>query len=258
MSFEESAVAEQTEVGTTEQFAGTNGGIDVLNAFEAGASEPTDFLDTPAAKMASRPNEVHQGEITTISVETAKTGTRSFLVNLQSKDTGAAFRYNIYPPAEFFNPEFWQNGGFAVEKLSKDSPGINDKGNPKQSPYQRFGATIASTEAKILPNGSYSKFADVQLLRAIAKADGRSVQSQTAPTSGEDFGGILNELCAGLNVVFTLVLEKSAEYGDRQKVGKIHPPSVLSQANFDKSFPTLYVDQKTGDTRGFIRAWDVR
>jgi hypothetical protein len=249
MEFTEGAVMEPVtnEAGTLEQFAdGLVDGVDTTT---------TDFLETPAAKMAARPNEIHQGTITSISVETAKTGTKSFLVNLQSKDTGAAFRFNIYPPADFFNPALWTNGKFSSDALSKESPGINDRGKPKQSPYQRYGATIASTEATVLPNGTYSKFADVQLLRQLATDEGRTIHIATPPVSGEDFGPLLNELVSGVNVVFTLVLEKSEEYGDRLKVGKILSPTVIQQANFDKQYPALYVDQKTGDTKGFLRAW---
>lgn len=244
MSFDENTGAAATAVDepiTTNETA----------EFGGAATDTTDFLDTPAAKMAPKIPEIHQGTVTAIGVTVSKnTGTKGIQVDLQSKDTGAADRFTIWAPQEFFDPALWTGGKFNLDALATvPVPG------KKQSPRQRYAATINSESAKVANDGTYQNFADVQLLRTIAKDEGRTLTGVQPPVNGEDFVALLNSLCAGVDVVYTRRVETSEEFGDQLKVNRLLHPSVLSLANFDKKFPPATFDEKTESYRGYRRAW---
>jgi hypothetical protein len=211
-----------------------------------------DVLDTPTLSLPPSAPEIHEGTITSVETKTFESGTVGVIINLVSKNTGQDVQHKIWPPAEFFEAAYWEGGKFNADALSD----VPDPGK-KQSARVKYARNIASTEgaATVEING---KEGEIQKLIKLAKLDGRTAAGTV--TDGESYVAVVNNLVAGLEVLFTRTPDKSddPQYAGRLRVGRIIGKDFLNDPKFDKSFPelTMFVGKSGAmETKGYRRAW---
>lgn len=119
------------------------------NTYEGGTSDSgatnDDFIRTPAAPAEVPKQLKHRGSITGIVALTANSGSRGIEVTVHSDSNGRDYKQTIWPPRQ------WTDNVFITEDEMKAFPapeGTTAKGNAKQTPYQRFGKTIKSTDGR--------------------------------------------------------------------------------------------------------------
>lgn len=210
---------------------------------EVGGGEALgDVLDTPSLALPPSQAEVHRGTIVSVEAKTSEnTGNTFGIISLQSIDTsqsGNGFELMFFPPQSWF--EEWPDGKFDPNTLSDEPPP-----GKKQSPRVGYARNVSSTQAAFDNEGKpitkvTGKEGTLQLLRKLAALEGLTLEAGTpAPTSGEEYVGLINSLVAGrLEVVFTRKPEKNDDpaFDGRLKVNAIHPKSIIEEPSFEKRF----------------------
>jgi len=193
---------------TTDEVVGQEVEQSVADAFFVTEAAPADV-----PKMLK-----HRGSLSSIVAITSKEkGSRGIEITCHSDSNGTDYKTTIWPPSQ------WVENVFITGEEMKKFPrpeGLTEKGNPKQSPYERFGRTIHSTDGR----GELER-----VLFAGAKCE------RVADKNYSDFDslvGNLNSALAGIPIIFTTGPdgEPDPQYGFRIKVKSIMP----HDAKFEK------------------------
>lgn len=163
-----------------------------------------DLLATAEVEVPPEEPEAHRGEILSVELHTADSGSKSFRVNLRSVDTGRDDFQDTWLPKGF------------LENIHVDPKTLpDDKGNRQRTSY-----SIGVSNSK--------KDATIQALRAVASKAGRSFHGQR-PTTIEEFVDAHNEVLAGLEVVYTKRPEKAKEGDDPRFAGRLRVGTIMAQ-----------------------------
>lgn len=177
-----------------------------------------DFIRTEAAPAEVPKTLKHRGSLTSVTAITSKEkGSRGIEVSVHSDSNGKDYKTTIWPPAQ------WTANVFITgEELAKlpGPEGLTAAGNPKQTPYQRFGRTIRSTDGS----------AELQRLITAGTKAGRTLNSNY--TDFDTLVENLNAGLAGMPIVFTTGADgdPDPQYGFRIKVRNVYP----FDAKYDK------------------------
>ena len=161
---------------------------------------------TPAGTLDPKAADAHRAKVVGVSTKTFESGTTGIAVAFESIDTGAGgrdFEKMIWAPVEFFDENYWSGNGFGADQLSRESPGLNDTGRPKQSPAQAYARAISNSKGT----------GEVQELLAIAAKQGRTPESRglTPPTTPDEYIAGINAILADTEVVIVRRPEKNAD-----------------------------------------------
>lgn len=182
-------------------------------------------------KLDPQQADAHRGEIVSVALKVAGTGTVGLAIQTKSNDTGIAnngFLLMIWGPADLFDPasEVWSGGRMDTSKLSKESPGLNDKGQPKQSPFQSYSRNFFNS----------AKTGTVQLAYQAAAEEGRTPGklSLPSPTTPEELVANMNAVLAGTQVVIVRAPESNTDpsFDGQLKVKAVYPISSLNDPKF--------------------------
>lgn len=208
---------ESTGVQTAQEATVAEEVNQAVETTDTGAGAASGFISTEAAPAEVPKKLKHRGGITSIEAVTANSGSRAIQINVHSDSNGKDYKRVIWPPMAWV--ENVRITGAQLQALPAPE-GLTAAGNPKQTPYQRFGRTISSTDGR----------AELQeALRAGEKA-GRTLDANY--TDFDSLCANLNAGLAGTPIVFITGAdgEPSVEYGFRIVVKSILPHDV----NFDK------------------------
>jgi hypothetical protein len=178
----------------------------------------TDTTETTAGFISTEPAPAevpatlkHRGSLTSVVAITSRDkGSRGIEINVHSDSNGNEYKTTIWPPRQ------WTDNvritGAELAQLPRPE-GVTAAGNPKQSPYERFGRTIASSDGR----------GELQRLLRAGDAAGR-----TPENTYTDFDSLvtnLNTALTGIPLVFTTGPdgEPDPQYGFRIKVRSIYP-----------------------------------
>lgn len=229
------AEAVETAVDNTEGTAtigepGEQGSVGDGTGFES-APDTNDTGGFGEGKLDPQQADAHRGEIVSVALKVAGTGTVGLAIQTKSNDTGIAnngFLLMIWGPADLFDAEspVWASGRMDTSKLSKESPGLNDKGQAKQSPFQSYSRNFFNDK----------KTGTVQLAYQAAAEEGRTPGklSLPSPTSPEELVANMNAVLAGANVVIVRAPESNTDpsFDGQLKVKGLFPISSLNDPKF--------------------------
>lgn len=219
---------EATAAMSADTFDGT-GAATETNSYGGTTTEGTTndgFIRTPAAEAEVPRSLKHRGTVTGIVAITANSGSRAIEVNVHSDSNGRDYKQTIWPPKQ------WVENVFITEEELKAFPapeGVTAGGNPKQTPYQRFGKTIKSTDGR----GELQR-----LITAGTKAE------RTLNPNYTDFTTLVENLntgLAGTPIVFVTGADgdPDPQYGFKITVKALMP--------FDTNFERLRQDDAGGN-----------
>ena len=166
----------------------------------------TSGFGTPAGTLDPKAADAHRCKVIGVGTQTFDSGTTSLHISFESLDTGGSgrdFKLSLFPPADFFNETFWGADGFHAGELSRESPGINDYGRPKQSPAQSYARNISNSKGT----------GEIQNLITIAEKQGKTPGSLglSTPTSSDEYVAVLNAVLADVEVVIVRRPETNAD-----------------------------------------------
>jgi hypothetical protein len=167
---------------------------------------PPSGFGTPAGQLDPKAADAHRAKVVGVSAKTFDSGTTALQVTFESIDTGGSgrdFTLSLFPPVEFFDPANWDANGFHAEALSRESPGLNDSGRPKQSPAQSYARNISNSKG----NG------EVQNLIMIAEKQGRTPAALglSTPTTPDEYVAVLNAVLVDTETVIVRRPENNAD-----------------------------------------------
>ncbi len=209
---------DSSEGGTT-ALGETNNVIEMPSTAES-TTDAGGFIRTESAPAEVPKQLKHRGTITGIVALTAKTENRGIELTAHSDSNGRDYKQTIWPPRQ------WTDNVFITGEELQAFPapeGVTAAGNPKQTPYQRFGRTISSTDGR----------AELQRIISAGTKAGRVLNGNY--TNFDSLVENLNSGLAGTPVIFTTGADgdPDPEYGFRIKVKSVMPFDV----NFDKLKP---------------------
>lgn len=223
MDYRETNAATAAQAVDSSETAGTDA-VDADNVVEITAA--TGFIRTEAAPAEVPRQLKHRGSVTGIMAITGTTtGNRGIEVTVHSDSNGRDYKTAIWPPRQWTDNVFITGAELAALPAPE---GVTEKGNPKQTPYQRFGRTINSTDGR----------AELQrVITAGTRAD------RTLNPNYTDFDTLVENLNTGLSgtpIIFVTGPDgdPDPEYGFRIKVKTVLP--------FDANFEKLRQDDAGG------------
>ncbi len=166
--------------------------------------ELDDVLSTPEITVPPAEPEAHRGEIVSVELNIAETGSQSFRINLRSIDTGKEDILDIWLPKMF------------AADISVDPETLPEETGNNQRMSYRIGVSNSQKNAKI------------QGLRLLAAKLGRKY-SGAKPTTIEEFVAAHNELLSGLEVCYTKAPERVKEGEDQSFAGRLRVGAIMSQ-----------------------------
>ena len=220
---------------------------------EAAAQElnalPGGVLATPPLVRKKPKPQAHQGTVESVTTaESERTGTRWIEIALNSTNTGASYVLKVFPPKGFV-----ENPNINPSDLPSGL-GVKSDGTPsKMSEQDQYAAHIANQEyedAKDEELRAKGGNATIQNLLYIAAREGR--EAPTTPyTTFEEYVDTLHQFLSGIDVVFTLGMEKKKDDSDFGP--KLEVKSVLGAFEVNDKRPKPYNESKG---IGFIRIWE--
>lgn len=190
----------------TQEDIDTTMSTETQNETQTTTTPATSGFGTPAGQLDPKAADAHRAKITGVSTKTFDSGTTALQVAFESIDTGAGgrdFTLSLFPPVEFFDSANWSANGFHAENLSRESPGLNDSGRPKQSPAQSYARNISNSKGT----------GEVQNLITIAEKQGRtpSALGLATPTTSDEYVAVLNAVLVDTEVVIVRRPETNAD-----------------------------------------------
>lgn len=202
-------------------------------------------LATPPLERRKPTPQAHRGTIESVYVKTfEKSDAVALTVKLTSRDTGAEFEDDLFLPAGFAaNPKI------NPKELSSEPPE-----GKKMSDQDKYAATIANHKYKDAKDEALRQRggdATIQNYIWIATSAGRSLDPGDDFSDIESYAALLNKLCSGVDVIFTLAPEKEdpdSQFGPRLRVRR-----VLAESEVTDKLPKPYNASKN---TGFARLWE--
>lgn len=188
---------------------------------------PTASFGTPAGTLDPKEADAHRAKVVGVGTKTFDSGSTALQIAFESIDTGAGgrdFTLSLFPPVEFFDTEKWSANGFDAATLSRESPGLNDNGRPKQSPAQSYARNISNSKGT----------GEVQNIVAIAEKQGRTPQALglSTPTTPEEYVAVLNAVLTDTEVVIVRRPETNADprFDGELKIKRVLEPDTITNA----------------------------
>lgn len=179
---------------------------------------------TPAGQLDPKAADAHRAKITGVGTKTFDSGSTAVQIQFESIDTGAGgrdFMLSLFPPVEFFDPANWGPDGFNAAGLSRESPGLNDSGRPKQSPAQGYARAISNSKGT----------GEIQQILAIAEKQGRTPAALglTVPTSPDEYIAGLNAILVDTETVIVRRPENNADprFDGELKIRRVLEPETI-------------------------------
>lgn len=174
------------------------------------------FASTPSFEVPIPPPEIHQGEITGVLFVPNTNGPGGRIqVGLKSTNTGIETEYSFFPPLPFV-----ENIYAPADSYSPDKP-YNDE-------TEKFGMSEAEIAARHVSNTTGT--ATLQVLTGLAASQGHTT-NLPQPTNIEELATVLNDLLAGVSVVFTRSVDQNPrdpQYATVLRVRKVVGPELAS------------------------------
>jgi len=166
----------------------------------------TSGFGTPAGQLDPKAADAHRSKVVGVGTKTFDSGTTALQIQFESIDTGAGgrdFTLSLFPPVEFFDTSNWGTNGFDASALSRESPGLNDSGRPKQSPAQSYARNISNSKGT----------GEVQNLITIAEKQGRTPAALglSTPTNADEYVAVLNAVLVDTETVIVRRPETNAD-----------------------------------------------
>lgn len=195
-----------TQIITNEDIENTMSTVENTESTTTTTPAPTSGFGTPAGQLDPKAADAHRAKIAGVGTKTFDSGTTAVQIQFESIDTGAGgrdFTLSLFPPVEFFAAEYWNEQGFNAEALSRESPGLNDSGRPKQSPAQSYARNISNSKGT----------GEIQNLIAIAEKQGRTPAALglSTPTNSDEYIAVLNAVLVDTEVVIVRRPETNAD-----------------------------------------------
>lgn len=222
------------DVGSVESVLG-----DTLEPSIEGETLADDPLATPEIDVPAAEPEAHRGEIVSVEMNTAGTGSVSFRVNLRSIDNGREDKLDVWLPRGF------------VENINVDPKTLpEDKlnGGMQQTSY-RIG--VANSGKKDSKTGKKIGRGDatIQKLRYLAMKLGRRYTGPPAETIG-DFIAAHNEMMSGLaGIVYVKRPEQIKEDDDPRFAGQLRVKDIIDE---NEAF-----DPRNRNLKGVRKMWEL-
>lgn len=198
------------EVETAQQFDGDTGAAAGDEGFGG------------EGKLDPQQADAHEGEILSVTLTEAGTGTKGLEIQTKSLNTGIdnrGFLLTIWGPQDLFNPdaECWAEGRFDNTKLPATPPP-----GKKQSQAQAYARNFFNSK----------KTGTVQLAIEAAREEGRSVATLglSTPTTPEEYVANLGAVLTGTRVIVVRKPEKNDDpkFDGQLKVSALYPASYAT------------------------------
>ena len=188
---------------------------------ETEETNPFGVLATPEIKLPPRPPEVHQGKILNVTSESFDSGAHAAVFTLASKDV-PNYETKLFvwvPQVAFDNPRIT---AVEIGKLPAEE-------GKKKTPQEQWGQAKQVIEESL----------------RIALAQGREIPRDVAWASFEEYISLVDGVCAGIDIVFKLTVDKNPSeprYASTLKPRGIYDPEAAMN-------PRLF--------KGVIKRWEA-